>query len=212
MTHNAIQPRRSVLAGLTFRDHSNDAPDLQRDRRRKHLTVELDGRFVLSAEVAAVLAPLPGRISAAPARWARPVQELALAVHDALRDLAALAGAPAPAWVEIDAAALADGSWLDRLTDAARPLDAPLSAALARGGTTASGEPRRDAVLTLVREIDRAEINLSAALRSAAVTDTTPPPSAARLAHDQMIRRHAAETRALRERHAAELQELSRNA
>lgn len=211
MSYNTIRPRRSIIDGLWSRDHSNDSQDTQRERRRKHLAVDLDGRFVLSDEVAAVLAALPSQVAEHPARWALPVQELTLAVHDALRGLARLADAPPPEWTDVDVESLADRSWLERLTQAARHLDAPLSAALARGGSTASGEPRCEAALTLVREIDRAEINLSAAIRATRTPAVSASPSAARIAHDQMRRRHAAELRELRERHTAELQELRRH-
>ncbi|MEV0543800.1 hypothetical protein [Nocardia salmonicida] len=206
---------RSVFAGLTVHDHSADSQDAQRERRRKNLTVVLDDRFVLSAEVSAVLSDLPSQIAAmpSPARWAVPVRDLCEDVHEALSAVAKIAGADAPAWTEPGAESLADGSWVVRLADAARALDAPLRTALERGKTTANGEPVRARLLTLVRDIDRAEINLSTALRAARLSDVAAPaPSSARIARDRMVRRHHDEVAALKALHRAELQGLMRGA
>lgn len=187
-----------------------DSQDVQRDRRRKHLATAYDRSFVLSAELAAVLGELAVQITAdpRPSRWTGRLREMGGAMHEAMAAIAALANVPAPVWPEFAPASVADGSWVETVVDVARPLDQPLQAALARGGTMANGEPLRDRLMTLLRDLDQAQRNVIGALRAARTTDELQPPSAERIAVDQLRARHRAELAALQARHRVELRAL----
>ncbi|WP_148310702.1 hypothetical protein [Nocardia brasiliensis] len=192
-------------------DHRADDQATKRDRRRKHLTTEYDERFVLSHEVAAILDNLPARIIAdpTPPRVRAAVYASESAMREALTEIAKkLARVPVPEFAELTPSTVTSGSWAVALVDIARTLDGPLGKALARGGTVANGEPFRDRLLALLRDMDQAARHLAAALELVAVTDAVPAPTPERVAVSALRQRHADELAALRTRHRAELQAL----
>jgi hypothetical protein len=218
--------RRLIRPNLPGRDHSADSVETQRERRRKGLSVVLDERLSLEAELDAALGDLPARISAdrRASRWVAPVGEAVASIATALREIARAVHTSAPEWPALlSAGEVADGTWTAALTEAARGLDGPVRAALGSSGRP--GLPGRraagtedtlsDAVLAQLREIDRAVRTLDSYVRrvQASEAPTTPPLSQAAVqALDPMAelrRRHSAEQRELRERQAAEWQEAS---
>ncbi|PEH78615.1 hypothetical protein CRM89_23755 [Nocardia sp. FDAARGOS_372] len=199
------------------RDHSADSQETKRARRRSHLTVEYGPEFVLSAEVAAVLAPLAERLAADPDRWAprlryalrrapdeTPYADRPTALTDVLAAIARVVRADAPELPEIDAAALRQRSWVESVAAAVRRLDAPLAAELAWPHRTVGDQPLSDWLVARLRELDGVVRRLAAAADRAAVTDAVPRPDAERRAVEALRARHAAERKALRARHAAE--------
>lgn len=154
----------------------------KRERRRRWLSVTLDGEFRLDDEVAAICGPIAGRIAHDPA----PAANLARtdAIADAVGGLCVAAAEliadtdmrrldPADRRRARDAMravnrsslpiitvdTLADGSWVEPLVDLARSHTDGLARLLGRqasdrrGGTTAS-----DAILTALRNLDRAAL------------------------------------------------------
>ncbi|MFC9965300.1 hypothetical protein ACFVH4_13770 [Nocardia ignorata] len=216
MTHIAPAPRPNYYgtrSRFAVREHDHRADDqtTKRERRRKHLSVVYDEQFVLSHEVAAILDTLPAQVMANP--LPRCI-EAAAYVGDAMQTIlttiaSKVALAPAPEFAELTPDALTSGTWAVALVNAAQTVDGPLAKALAGGGKV-NGQPRDEALLGLLRELDQAARNLAAGLRNATrpVPDTYAGPSAERVARDQMARRHADELAALRARHRAERQAL----
>jgi hypothetical protein len=222
-------PRYSYLPRPRVRnpqphDHRADSQEVQRERRRKRLAVELDERFVLSAEVAAIFADVAAQMSydPNPGRWVVRLDRALRSdpalrnegnperVDDALSAIARAVHMPAPDWPLFGAESIAEGSWLAELVEAVRPLDGPLSEYLAaevRTRRERRAEVGDTPTLERLRTLDRAARELSEEFRRlTAGEDRTPPPADPM---DALRRKHSREREKLRERQAAEWAEAS---
>ncbi|WP_280269178.1 hypothetical protein [Nocardia wallacei] len=231
-TNPAHIPPRLVSWESGPYDHTADSLEVQRDRRRKGLPVELDERFVLSDEVAVIFRDVAARLSAVPEprRWtgrldrvlradAVAQQQDWQAVNTALKAIARTVHMPAPDVPIATAEAIADGSWLRTLVGACRPLDEPLSAHLAREAqhrdqtrTARKIEPEPSAILDHLRVLDRAAKELDRELSRLAAPVAPALSQAAVTALDPMnvLRaKHSRELDELRERQTAEWQAAS---
>lgn len=197
-------------------DRTGDDQDTARDRRRKGFLVTYGESFVLSEEVAAILAGPAARITADrdPARWVGRIgrtiaptghnDAVLTSVADVVARIARMVGVPAPALPKPTAETVVSGSWPQAVGEACQVLDEPLSVAL-RGGATRHGEPVTDRLVRHLREIDRAARVLDASLNRVTITDTPPVVSRTRRRADAIRARHRAEVEALKARHRAEL-------
>ncbi|WP_280332885.1 hypothetical protein [Nocardia wallacei] len=218
--------RRLPRTHTAGRDHRADSLEVQRDRRRAHLTVELDERFTLSAEVAAIFGDVAARLSAVPdpARWvgrldrvlradAVAQQQDWQAANTALKAIARIVHMPAPEVPTVGAEAIADGSWLAALVDACRPLDEPLSVHLVRETqyreqtrTARKIEPEPSPILDHLRTLDRAAKELDRELSRL----SAPAAPAAVVDPMNVLRaKHSRELEELRERQAQEWEAAS---
>jgi hypothetical protein len=208
------------------RNHSADSLEVQRERRRKGLAVELDARLTLSEEVAVIFGPVAARLSAVPepGRWvgrlrrvlhadAVAQQEDWTAANTALKAIARAVHMPAPEVPEFGPETIADGSWLRALVDLTRPLDGPLSDHLAREAMRREQmravrqiEPEPSPILDHLRTLDRAAAELDREVSRL----TAPAPVAVGVdPMDALRRRHSAEQKELRERQRAEWEAAS---
>ncbi|WP_305779503.1 hypothetical protein [Nocardia nova] len=198
-------------------DHRADSQEVQRHRRRQHLTVVYDERFSLSDELAAVLSDVPDRIDTdpRPGRWTVAVGAAFSSIAQALTDIATAIKAPVPAWSDrLTAESVADGTWPDMLMEVAHALEERLRVELGRPYRAAGGEPIGEWLANPLRDMDRAAKTLDSYVRrvhSAESPDAPEPPSAYALAVGELRARHFQELRALRDRHRAEWDAFSAN-
>ena len=205
--------------------HTRDSLEVQRDRRRAHLAVELDERFVLSAEVAAIFGDVAARLSAVPepARWVGRLDRVLHAdavaqqqdwqgVNVALKAIARIVHMPTPDVPIAEAEAIASRSWLRTLVEACRQLDEPLSAHLVRETqhreqTRARKiEPEPSPILDHLRVLDRAAAELD---RELSRLSAPAAPVAVVDPMNVLRAKHSRELEELRERQADEWQAAS---
>lgn len=169
--------------------------DEQRRRRRTHLPIVYRGSFDLTAEIAAICTPLAERIAATeqPVRFAPAVDEMYVAVHQAVLDLGKLlaerdarrrtdhlsvenrgraihlivSARPRPQCPELVADTLAAGTWPTLLAEHVQPLTGPLANYL--GAALEPGNTRgllsvSEHVENALRVIDRAALSCEALL------------------------------------------------
>lgn len=159
----------------------------QRDRRRSHLPVVLDGSFALSDEVLAVCSPVAARLAEEPNAGGQFAQRSVGQIGRAVVELTELAAdliatdrakaavgpeaqakakhalrdvtrRPAP---EISLDALRSGSWAAALSDYARPVSAALGSVLGRAAADKSRFPQESTrVIAELRELDRLVLSL----------------------------------------------------
>lgn len=219
-----VQPR--YRAEPQLHNHRADSLEVQRNRRRAHLAVELDERFTLSAEVAAIFGDVAARLSAVPdpGRWvgrldrvlradAVAQQQDWQAANTALKAISKLVHMPAPEVPRFEAEAIVSGSWLAALVEGCRPLDEPLSAHLVR--ETQHREQTRDArkiepepspILDHLRILDRAAAELG---RELARLSAPAAPAVVVDPMNMLRAKHSRELEELRERQAEEWQAAS---
>jgi hypothetical protein len=156
----------------------------RRDRRRKRLTVTLDGDWSLTTEIAAISDPLAQRIAASPrpAAYWRSIDDLADAVHQAVHVAVGLLAqadaerrcrhigidergrsvrtlvdlAERPKRPEIADNALASGKWCATLTALVEPYSDDLARLLGNARTAVVS----DRLLAALREVDHAALAL----------------------------------------------------
>jgi hypothetical protein len=157
----------------------------RRDRRRKRLTVTLDGDWSLTTEIAAICDPLAQRIATSPrpAGYWRSVDDLLDAVHQAVhavvgllaqadaerrtrhvgiddrgRSIRALVDlTPRPKRPDITDDALIDGTWVSQLIVLAEPYSDDLSRLLGNARSTVVS----DRLLPALREVDHVALALA---------------------------------------------------
>lgn len=161
--------------------------DELRDRRRKHLPIQLDAAFDLTEELRAVLGAAEAKLASEPCPGTPGYQEVVTAISGAVEQLCdrvadllneakvakvrdadrpraraalkALAAKPAP---EITRAALIESRWAAPLTDLAQTLSAPLSDLLGRQAADRRGLPSAsDELIDALRGLDRAVLDLN---------------------------------------------------
>ncbi|MEU2173684.1 hypothetical protein ABZ552_05605 [Nocardia sp. NPDC019219] len=186
------------------RDHRADSLEVQRERRRKRLNVVYDERLRLSAEVVEAVSGASAAIASdrRPGRWTAPTGDAFAEISAALTEIARAVRAPVPHWpATLSAGAVVDGEWARMLTEAARGLDDPVSAALAPSAPGAANTS--EFIVERLRTIDNAGRSLGAHVGQIQAGEGSKPPAptqAAVAAADPM--------NALRARHSREQQEL----
>lgn len=143
------------------------------------------------------------RLATAQGRWVALISRQAVVIRTALAEVAAAVRIrePLPEVAAVTPDSVATGLWADSLYRCAQVLDRPLSEALGKAETTALS----DALITQLRELDRAAREFESAFRQRA-TDAAarilPPVTGDPMA--ALRSRHNAEQEELRVRHAAE--------
>ncbi|MFG3617478.1 hypothetical protein [Nocardia sp. NPDC047654] len=198
------------------RDHRADSLEVQRDRRRKRLTVVYDERLRLSAEVVEAVSGASAAIASdrRPTRWTTAIGDAFAEIAAALTEIAGAVRTPAPHWpATLSAGAVADGGWASMLTEAAQGMDDRVSAALAPSAPGAANTS--EFIVERLRTIDNAGRSLGAYVGQIQAAEGPKPPAptqAAVAAADPMEalrRRHSREREELRERQSAEWQAAS---
>lgn len=203
------------------RDDSAYSPEVARERRRKRLRVVYGPEFRLSAEVAAVLGEVAAAMSGDPdpARWTTgvgnavqcdPADRFAdrpAALSDVLESLSKALGQPVPALPEITREAIESGEWVAAVADAVAPLDGPLAADLGRRTGERAGEPIGEWLASELRVLDRVAKRMVAAIGRVNSTNATRPTTES-VRVEALRVRHAAERKALAERHTEEMNAL----
>lgn len=156
--------------------------DELRDRRRRHLPIQLGATFDLGEELRAILGAAEAKLATEPCPGTPGYQEAVTAISDSVQELCdrvgdlineakvakvrdtdrpraraalkALAAKPTP---EVTRQLLIEGTWADPLASLAQPLSAPLSDLLGRQSDSRRGLATvSDEVVDALRSLDRA--------------------------------------------------------